>query len=143
MDLMDRRRAAQRSAEASAGETADEMLERMREDLQAAPAETAAPKAVTQGSEFLSVSGASTSTVIGGAQAIAVVEGGSAPAGTVGASGTNKLSFAAMDLGDGAPGVRRVVVPETGNDERRAQQEESGEELRHPVVTPAALGCSA
>lgn len=58
MDMMERRRAAQQNAEASAGETADEMLERIREDLQVAPAETAAPKAVTQGSEFPSVSGA-------------------------------------------------------------------------------------
>ena len=131
---MERRRAGQRNAEASAGETTDEMLARMREDLQVAPAETAEPKVVTQGSKFLSVSGALTSTVVGGAQAGAVVERpvalGSAPAETVGAR----------------PGVRPGCPRETSDGERRARQEEPGEELRHPVRSPAALGpcgCSA
>ena len=67
--MLERRRASQRQAEASAGETAEEMLERLQDELNAAPTTTAAPKAAAQGSEFLSVSGASTSTVVGGAQA--------------------------------------------------------------------------
>ena len=79
--MLERRRASQRQAEASAGETAEEMLERLQDELNATPPTTAAPKAAAHGSEFLSVSGASTSTVVGGAQAGALVEGPTASGG--------------------------------------------------------------
>ena len=148
MSLMERRRTSQRQAEASAGETADEMLDRMKEDLAAAPAETVAPKAVAQGSEFLSVSGASTSTVVGGAQVGALVEGPTASGALLPLEPLEPLgptSFAGLDLGDDAPGVRRVVVPEAGNGDQRAQREEPREaaDLRHPAGSPTALGPTA
>eukprot|EP00435_Cladocopium_sp_Y103_P053711 s148_g17.t1 len=142
---MERRRASQRQAEASAGETADEMLERLQDELHTTPATAAAPKAVAQGSEFLSVSGASTSTVVGGAQAGALVEGPAASGALLPLEPLEPLgptSFAGLNLGDEAPGVRRVVVPETGEGDQRAQREEPREaaDLRHPVGSPTAFG---
>ena len=73
--MLERRRASQRQVETSAGETAEEILERLQDELNTTTTTTAAPKAMAQGSEFLRVSGASTSTVVGGAQAGALVEG--------------------------------------------------------------------
>ena len=143
--MLERRRASQRQAEASAGETAEEMLERLQGELNAAPTTTAAPKAAAQGSEFLSVSGASTSTVVGGAQAGALVEGPTASGALLPLEPLKPLgpaSFAGLELGDEAPGVRRVVVLETGDGEHHVQREEPREaaDLRHPVGSPTALG---